>query len=359
MSSPRATHGANPDRWTLPARERLGNLDQVSSVHESVVHNGPSSGSRAIDIRPMGGIDLRILPDRGCDIGAAWFRGVPLAWISPVGERAPFAPPAGEEWLDGFGGGLLTTCGLRNVGPASEGVGLHGSISHQRARIVSIDRSRQGDTALTTVCALIRDASHARWQLELERKITTASGSGDVEVVDITRNLGANPEACPILYHVNIGAPLWDQGAQLLIPGSRQVTTDRGDRASPDEWAFPPDPQTTGERGYEHVVRADDDGWAEARVVNLRLGLEFVLRWETTTLARFHQWVQPSPFVYALGLEPTNCSVFGREHDRLDGCLPFIGPQEERITRLSLHARPITDSRDPHAEKSAVQQRTS
>jgi hypothetical protein len=195
---------------------------------------------------------------------------------------------------------------------------------------------------LTAVHAVIRDASHAGWQLELERRITTTSGAGNVEVVDITRNLGSEPEPCPILYHVNIGAPLWDQGARLMIPASQHVETDQGGEPSPDEWAVPPAPQTTGERGFEHVVSPDEDGWAEARVVNSRIGLEFVLRWDTTTLGRFHQWVQPAPFVYALGLEPTNCSVFGRAHDRQEGRLPILAPQEERITRIRLHANAIT-----------------
>jgi hypothetical protein len=344
---------SSSEHWDLPAAERLGNLDQVSSVHESMVQNGPGTGSRAIDIRSMGGIDLRILPDRGFDIGEAWFRGVPLAWISPVGERAPFAPPADDQWLDAFGGGLLTTCGLRNVGPASEGVGLHGAISHQRARVLSVDRSRQGNTVKTSVRAVIRDASHARWQLELDRRITTTSGSGNVEVVDVTRNLGARPEPCPILYHVNIGAPLWDQGAQLFMPGSEHVTTDHGADAAADEWAFPPVPQATAERGFEHVMRADDDGWTQARVVNRRIGLQLTLRWDMTTLGRFHQWVQPEPYVYALGLEPTNCSVFGREHDRMEGRLTVLGPREERTTRISLQVRAIPSSEPSDLENSA------
>lgn len=323
-------------QWPLPARDRVGNLDQVASIVESTVGNGPASGARAIDIRPMGGIDIRVLPDRGCDIGAAWFRGIPLTWISPVGERAPFAPPSGEQWLDAFGGGLVTTCGLRNVGPPSEGVGLHGVFSHQRARILGVERRQDGESITANVRAVVSDASHASWCLELQRQITTRAGEGHLEIVDITRNLGAFPEPCPILYHVNVGAPLWDTGARLEIRGSRNVAPDPGCEADVTAWASPPVPEAAKERGFEHAIEPGADGCAEARVISEQVGIEFVLRWDAGTLPRFHQWVQPAPGVYALGLEPTNCSVFGRAHDRAEGRLPVLEPGGERITRLEI-----------------------
>jgi hypothetical protein len=70
---------------------------------------------------------------------------VPLAWVSAVGERGPLGGRLrDDDWLRGFGGGLVATCGLRNVGAPSEGHGLHGEISHQPARDVA---SRAGSTA--------------------------------------------------------------------------------------------------------------------------------------------------------------------------------------------------------------------
>jgi hypothetical protein len=58
------------------AGEKLGHLDQVALATERP----------AIDAHVLAGIELRIDPDRGLDLGAAWFRGVPLAWIAPAGE---------------------------------------------------------------------------------------------------------------------------------------------------------------------------------------------------------------------------------------------------------------------------------
>lgn len=111
----------------IPA-ERLGHLDQVALA----------TGRPAIGARVLGGIDLRIHPRRGLDIGAAWFQGVPPAWIGPAGEGGGDA----AAWRDAWGGGLVTTCGLDNVGAPSEGVGLHGTYTFLSARDVASERSR-------------------------------------------------------------------------------------------------------------------------------------------------------------------------------------------------------------------------
>ena len=61
----------------------------IATAISSIVTDGRAGGCRAIDLRVEGGIDLRLLPDRGLDAGDAWFGGVPLDWRSPVGETAP------------------------------------------------------------------------------------------------------------------------------------------------------------------------------------------------------------------------------------------------------------------------------
>jgi hypothetical protein len=82
-----------------------------------------ASDRSVLDVRVRRGIDLRIHPDRGFDIGAAWYRGDPLAWISAAGEGGT----SNRDWRLAWGGGLVTTCGLDNVGAPSEGIGLHGT----------------------------------------------------------------------------------------------------------------------------------------------------------------------------------------------------------------------------------------
>jgi Domain of unknown function (DUF4432) len=283
--------------------DRIGHLDQVAL----------GTDRPAIDARVLGGIELRIHPERGLDLGAAWFRGLPLAWIAAAGEGGTDA----AGWREAWGGGLVTTCGLDNVGAASEGIGLHGTFTFLPAHDVATERSR------TQV--VVRGAIEDPRGLRVKRTIRTAD-TGRVEIVDRTTNVGDEALEAPLLYHVNLGWPLWDDGAR--IESDATEVRPRDDDAAPHDWsAAPPHPDNRPERVWEHV------GATRAAVSNRRLGLRVTIE---SDLPRLWQWVDPAPRVYALALEPANCSVLGRAHDRAEGTLPFLAPREERTTRIAI-----------------------
>ena len=275
------------------------------AVYESVTSEG-----RAIDVRVEDGIDVRILPDRGFDIGDAWFGGRRIAWISAVGET---------RWLGdfarSFGGGLVTTCGLDNVGAASEGIGLHGTFSSLPARDVYVEQDEDGVNA----GAVIVDAdSLEERHLRVERSIFTSAGAGHVDLEDRTTNAGTAAAEAPLLYHVNL---LWD-----TVDIDSDDVVPRDDAAVGTNWRErPATDRTAPERVYEHVG-------ATRAVVSLG-DVTITLRWN---LPRLWQWVHPALGV--IGLEPANCSVLGRAHDRSEGRLPVLQPGEERQTRIELRA---------------------
>jgi uncharacterized protein DUF4432 len=315
--------------------ERLGNLDAVCSATASRTEGG----WRALDLRVWEGIDVRLLPDRGFDCFTAWYRGVPLAWVSAVGERGPIGGTLrDDDWLRGFGGGLVATCGVRNVGAPSDGVGMHGEISHQPARDVRVERRVDGEQAIVSASAVVAEVSALAYQLELERTWTVRTGEGRLELVDVTRNLGRDTEPAPLLYHVNLGAPLWSPGATLALDARATKPRD-ADAVEPWDRALDLVPAAR-ERVFEHDVLAGGDGWCSVEVDSPPSGLRFALRWEAAELPRFHQWVHPAPGLGVVGLEPANCSVLGRAADRAAGRLPVLAPGEERVTRLEVHVRP-------------------
>ncbi len=310
---------------------------QRAAVVQSVVADGPAAGCRAIDVRVLDGIDVRILPDRGCDIGAAWSRGIPLAWISAVGETAPLSTLRDDDWIGAFGGGLVTTCGRRNVGAPSEGQGLHGAASHQRARVTAVERAEVDSELAVVVQATMREASALGPCLETRRTITTWAGTGRVLVADRTRNLGAVPEPAPVLYHVNLGAPLWSPGATVALADHRAVLPrDAAAAAAAPVWATAPPADETPERVFEHQLADAPEG--VARVDQPALGLTVEVRWDRSTLPRVHQWLHTAGGAYVLGIEPANCSVLGRAADRAAGTLPLLGPGEERETWVEVSA---------------------
>lgn len=303
---------------------KLPNDDQLASVVESTVSSGAAAGCRAIDVRVWDGIDLRLLPDRGLDIGAAWFRGTPLAWISPAGESSPPSPDdlVGMAWSGSWGGGLITTCGLSNVGAASEGHGLHGTYTARAAADLLLERTTSEVTATATVVDP---------PFTLFRRIVTSVGEGLVRVDDRVVNESDWTAAAPMLYHVNIGAPLWDDDAYLETDADDVVPRDADAAAGLATWDEPPSPTADGpERVFEHV------GASWARLTNPRLGVELTVR---SSLPRLWQWVHPASGTYALALEPANCSVLGREHDIASGQMPFLDPGEPRASWLTIGAR--------------------
>ncbi|MFZ0015473.1 MAG: DUF4432 family protein [Acidimicrobiia bacterium] len=293
--------------------------------------------TRALDLRAWKGFDVRLLPDRGFDIGPAWFAGHPVAWVSAVGETGPIDDLSGFAWSQGFGGGLMVTCGLRNVGMPSEGHGLHGTFSHLAAETVAVSRVIDGATAHITARAVITDDA-APGPLRVERVIRNHAMGARLEVSDRTTNLGNEPTAAPLLYHFNFGYPLWGPGARLSIPTGHTIARDVASRASLDSWQSPPHVETTDERVLEHEI-VPVDGWGAASIRNEALGIELSLHWRFAELPRLHQWIDPSPGMYVLGIEPANCSTMGRAHDRAEGRLPHLDPGETRDTTLVVTAR--------------------
>lgn len=130
----------------LPRNEllrRIGNISQVAGAQRLVCNEGIGKGTSVIRVRNGGGLDFSVIPDRSMDILDVYYRGVPLAWISKSGLVHPgYCNDRDASWLRSFGGGMLTTCGLRNVGPPvddnGEHFGLHGRISSLPAMNVNI-----------------------------------------------------------------------------------------------------------------------------------------------------------------------------------------------------------------------------
>jgi Domain of unknown function (DUF4432) len=288
-------------------QDRLGHPDQAVLATEHP----------AIDVRVVQGLSLRVNPRRGLDVGAAWFRGVPIAWVGPAGEGGAEA----EDWRGAWGGGLVTTCGLDNVGAPSEGIGLHGTYTFLSARDVTTERTGAG--------AVVRGTIDDPRGLRVERTIRVEDGF--VELVDRTTNVSDGRLEAPVLYHVNFGWPFWNAGAR--VESDAGEVRPRDDDAAPHDWSTaPPEPVAMQERVWEHV------GATRAGVLNEQLGIRAGLEFD---LPRMWQWIDPAPGVYALGLEPANCSVLGRAHDRAAGTLPFLEPGRERITRIAVTVKEV------------------
>jgi hypothetical protein len=324
-------------------KEQIASLDQVARVSASRLDGGPADGMRVIDVTLYGGLSFRVLPDRGLDIGAAWCasgdgRLVPISWTSRLGEaQAPLDYPAGNAWITRFTGGLLSTCGIDNVGPSSEGVGLHGTFSHRKASGVTTKRTACPDGVVTvTIAGVIDDADALRRHIRIYRTITSSTAAASVTVRDVVENLGAIEEPIPMLYHCNFGFPLWTNGASVQFPENTQVVPrDTDAQANLNTTDFPGTSLGSAERVYEQCLPAGS-GVAHIQSPASRLAVD--VRWSGETLNRCIQWIHPGNGVSALGIEPSNSSVLGRAHDRAEGRLPLLAPGQSTTFWVEISA---------------------
>ena len=314
---------------------RLPNVDAVLWVRESVVATGAGTGMRVIDLNVWGGISFRAYPDRGLDIGQAWFGGVPLGWVSQIGETNARKQLEGMDWGKAFAGGLMVTCGLRNVGMPAEGHGLHGSYSHLAAEQVSVDRVLDGAEAFIELSGVITD-DEGDVPLRHTRTLRSHAGSGLLEIEDETTNLGAVATPAPLLYHFNFGFPLWAGDARLAASVASSQARDAESAQALESWQTPPAVENGAEWVLEHELAA---GPAWARIHSPTLGTELTVRWDSESLPMLNQWLDRNPGMAVLGIEPANCTTRGRAFERASGSLPMLEAGEVRRTKLSVAAR--------------------
>ena len=338
----------DPSGNPLTRREllrRIGRLEQVAGIEPFVFDDGPARGVRTFRFRTGSGLSFDVVPDRGMDLSFAEHGGTPLAWLSPNGVVAPaFYEPAGEGWLRSFPGGLLVTCGLRNVGPPGgregEELGLHGRASNTPASRVSYDASWDNEGCVLEARGEIREASVFGPNLGLRRRISVRVGEPRLWIEDEIENEGFEPEPLMVLYHINLGWPLLDETSRLVGPGRAGEPPEprnevaQGGLEAWDRFATP----TPGfeERVFYHRPAAGLDGLAEARVENPALGLTFSVRFHPEELPEFVQWTMTGEGTYVLGLEPATCRVEGSAAEEAAGRVIRLEPGEIRLHRLEI-----------------------
>lgn len=304
------------------AWRRLGHRTPAAAVESSVRTDGPDAGSRRIRLI-NGELDLEILPDRGLDLGQLRVAGVPIAWTSPVGF--PLATADGD-WLRAFGGGLLTTCGLLSFGAPStdEGVAhpLHGRHSSLRAEVT---RAEVADDAVI-VTGTTREVEVFGSHLELRRTITSPIGTRLVRVDDVVVNRGPTPVEPMVLYHLNLGWPLVDEGTVLATSAVRVEPRDAEAERGLDTWSrFPAPRPVYPEQVFHHELPED-----ETIAVTVRSPRGLALRIDVDTAqfgSLFHWRVAQDGGPVVLGVEPaTTPTIRGRADARARGLLRPLAP---------------------------------
>jgi hypothetical protein len=111
----------------------VGDFNQIAEIEPIEYAEGSRRGTRALLVRNAAGLDFTVLVDRGLGIDECRYRGIPLAFRTPVGPVHPaFFSDKGTDWLKTWPGGFLAPCGLTYLGAprVDQGtpLGLHGRV---------------------------------------------------------------------------------------------------------------------------------------------------------------------------------------------------------------------------------------
>ena len=193
------------------------------------------------------------------------------------------------------GAGVPYSCGLDSVG-GREGFELHGNLHNAPAKIVEC----KCDGKEIVVKAEIEDTSLFGKNLLLCRTVKTEVGGDTVFVEDELFNRGTKEEDYCLLYHINLGYPMLDEGVKICSETEEVIprTPWSAERAS-DRTVFTDCVDNEDERCYfiRHKV-------PRVKVINEKLGKEFTLEYSADTLSCFVQWNSSASGDYALGIEP-------------------------------------------------------
>ena len=274
--------------------KHVGSVEQIGGIKDYILNDGKSKGVRAIEVN-TGKVRFVVLPDRCLDIAQAYYKEHAISWISKTGITAPhFYDMYKDEWLRGFYGGLITTCGLKNIGGSYGDFGQHDRIAHIPAEKVGVFADWVGDEYVMKITGEIRQNMACGENLVLKRTITAKLFEDEFTVEDTLINEGFETENIAYCYHCNFGYPLVREGSKIV--------------GVPEEYSDIPAPTHAIEEDCIDVFHEGDEAWAG--IENGEIGAYFTYTREN--MPEFLIWKMPGESEYVVGLEPRTTCLGGK-----------------------------------------------
>lgn len=268
---------------------KVSNFCQIATLRRYTVSEGREKGLDVIDC-DNGKLRFLINVTKALDIMQLYHEGQNMSFISKNGFS-----PREHEFLNRFEGGMLYTCGLDAVG-GREGYTTHGSHHNIPAEVITMTADESG------ICieGIIRHTAIFGENVVMRRKIFSAVGSSKLTVEDTLINEGFTPAEYALLYHINVGYPMLDEGSE--VKGNINNITPRTPYAKEciDEALKITAPEVAREEMCYYLDI--DDG--EIALVNSKINKTFKVTYSKETLPEFLEWKAMTSGDYALGLEP-------------------------------------------------------
>lgn len=274
--------------------ERVSNFLQVGSLRRYTLTEGAGKGLDIIDC-DNGNLRFLINVSKACDIMQVYHQGQNVSFISKNGFSAKT-----EGFIKRFEGGMLYTCGLDSAGNR-EGYPMHGTIHNMPAEIIRADCDENG----ITVESIVRDTELFGKNLVFKRKIFSKIGGDSIKICDTLTNEGYKDEPYCLLYHINLGYPMLDEGAKIIATIDGYTPRNEWAKKNESNMFVIQSPEKNREECCYYLKMNKP----EVAVVNEKIGKKFTLNYSQNTLPCFVEWKSMASGDYALGLEPTTTEL--------------------------------------------------
>ncbi len=324
--------------------QKVGDISQIAGARYSRLCDGKADGMPVVDFKTGTGFNFSVLPGRSMDIAWAEYKGYAISFISKTGiVNSQYYEHDYDGFHRNFFAGMLTTCGLRNIGNEcndGEPLGLHGRISNTPASNISIENYWKNDEFIMSVSGEVRESKLYCENLLLTRKITSKMGDRKLIIEDRIENCSFRPEPLTLLYHFNFGYPLLDESAEIFLPSKEVIPRDETAKKVVDRYNKIEKPQDNfPETVFFHKLNGNKAGDTYAALYNRNIGekgLGVAMKFNGKNLPYLTQWKNMGKGDYVLALEPGNCYPMGRVNIKKRGELETLEPGEVKEYKVEL-----------------------
>jgi hypothetical protein len=331
---------------------RVGHISQIGSVQLLASEDGPSRGVRFLEFRTGTGLHFKVAIERGMDVGYCEYQGRSLAWIPSTMLPAPWYFEQQEHfgWLRTALGGFNTSAGMIHIGnpetadvshynfPArsKETYGVHDRMAMLPGQLLRYGERWDGDECILEAEGRVVQAQAYGENLALTRRYTAKLGETRFFLHDEIENAGFLSTVHMLLYHINIGFPVVDEGSELVAPVKRPPSIPAGlPESDPNEYRRFITPQKDWLlQGFELDMAAEADGSVPVGIVN-RDNFGVYVIYNQRQMPQYLEWRMMGEGQYAVGIEPCT-NTFGRDIARQLGQMITLQPGDKRIYDLEV-----------------------
>lgn len=319
---------------------KVGHMSQVAEVKEISFEEGRAAGMKGWQVK-NGPLQFTIMKDKCLDLAEVNYKGIQMNFLSKPGlQGRNHYDTNGSEAQRSIMGGMMFTCGLENICAPYESdkaYPMHGRIRTTPAEHTGAEAVWKEDAYEISVHGEMREAELFGENLLMKRKITTTYPGKQIIVEDTIENQGFREEPAMLLYHFNVGYPLLDEGARIILPTKKVIPRDEAAAPYVETHGVMEAPKDCEpEYVFLHELAADEEGNTFAAVINEKLGLGIRLEFNKKNLPYFMQWKSLASGDYVVGLEPANSSVYGRGYHEERGDLHKIQPFVTETRKLTI-----------------------